>query len=138
MICLPLWRRLRERGRQMRRRRGNTCKFSTCINLTSYFNRANRARANQQQRQGHLSQNPHQGTRSIGHVGLLSITPQYFRRKSKCQPLGATINWKTSGGFCHHAEAPRECGLLTLPFLLIPRSLGVYHEHICPVLQDGS
>ena len=32
-----------------------------CINLTFHYNRANRARASQQQRQGHLSKNPHQG-----------------------------------------------------------------------------
>merc|ERR1719220_3189276 len=31
--------------------------------------RANRARVNQQQRQGHLSQNPHQGNPNVNHSG---------------------------------------------------------------------
>ena len=62
MTCHPLWHRQRAQERPMRRGRGGC---TLCNGFHKMFLlRANRARVNQQQRQGHLSQNPHQGTRS--------------------------------------------------------------------------
>ena len=88
--CRLLWHRLRVLGKQRRRRKG-ACPLNlnwglmTLIRSPSlglacncnFSSRTNKAKTSQQQRQGHLSQNPHQG--QFIRIVAMKISMTFFR-----------------------------------------------------------